>query len=160
MKWLAAILLAASAGRQTTVEVHQIPAGDWKYREVHLDRPGRIYASYEVLRGSPKVRAVLVPREDLDRMSDDLPGTILVTPEGPRGTFADRVRRSGDYAVVLDNQNGREAATVRLQVELDFTSGGEVGRLSPGRQLTVVAISCLAFFGIVGFSARRLLKAM
>jgi hypothetical protein len=156
------VLLAASAGSEVMDEVHQIPAGDWKYVEVALDRrPARISASYEVLSGSGRVRAALMLREDLERMSADLPGSILVTPEGSRGYFTDMVRRRGDYVVVLDNQDGRVAATVRLRVGLDFGAGGaEVGRLTPRRQFTVVAISCVAFLGIAGFSARRLLKEM
>jgi hypothetical protein len=35
-----------------------------------------------------------------------------------------------------------------------------VGRLTPQRQWTVVVISCVAFLGIVSYSARRLLRAM
>jgi len=125
-------------------------------------QPARISASYEVLSGSGKVRAALMLREDLERMSSDLPGSILLTPQGRRGYFADRVRRRGDYVVVLDNQDEREAATVRLRVGLDFRAGrgADVGRLTPRRQVTVVALSCVAFLGIVGFSARRLMKAM
>ena len=156
-------LPALSAAASEVVDgVHQIPAGDWKFVDVALhQRPARISASYEVLSGSGKVRAALMLREDLERMSGDLPGSILVTPEGRRGYFADRVRRRGDYVVVLDNQDGREAATVRLRVGLDFGARGvDVGRLTPQRQLVVVAISCVAFLGIVSFSARKLLKAM
>jgi len=156
-------LLAAPAGSELMDQVHQIPAGDWKYVEVALhQRPARISAGYEVLSGSGKVRAALMLREDLERMTPDLPGSILVTPEGRRGYFVDRVRRRGDYVVVIDNQNGREPATVRLRVALDYGSGKgpEVGRLTLRQELTVVAISSVAFLGIVGFSARRLLKAM
>jgi hypothetical protein len=154
-------LLAAAAASELMDEVHQIPAGDWKFVEVPLhQKPARISAGYEVLSGSARVRAALMLREDLERISPDLAGSILVTPEGRHGYFVDRVRRSGDYVVVLDNQDGREAATVRLRVGLDFGGRGEVERLTPRRQLTVVAISCVAFLGIVGFSARRLLQAM
>jgi len=161
---LASIMpLAAPAGSEVMDEVHQIPAGDWKYVEVPLHRkPARISASYEVLSGPGSVRVALMLREDLERMDPDLPGSILATPEGRRGYFTDRVRRMGDYVVVLDNQDGRQAATVRLRVGLDFGAGrgGEVGQLTPRRQLIVVAISCVAFLGIVGFSARRLIQAM
>jgi hypothetical protein len=157
------VLLAASAPSVLTNEEQTVPAGDWKYIEVPLhQRAARISASYEVLNGSGRVRMALMLRDDLERMSADLPGSILVTPEGRRGFFADRVRRLGDYVVVLDNQDGRQAARVRLRVGLDFGAGreAEVGRLTPRRQLTVVAISCVAFLGIVGFSAQRLLKSM
>jgi len=157
------LLLAASAATELANEVETIPTGDWKYIDVPLhDRAARIIASYEVLSGSSQVRMALMLHEDLDRMGSDLPGTILATPAGRRGYFADPVRRIGDYVVVLDNLEGRQAARVRLRVALDFGAGhrSEVGRLSPRRQLTVVAISCVAFFGIVAFSARRLRRAM
>jgi hypothetical protein len=157
------VLLAASAVSELTNEEQLVPAGDWKYIDVPLHRrAARISASYEVLSGSGKVRMALLLHDDLARMSPDLPGSILVTPEGRRGYFADHVRRLGDYAVVLDNQDGRLAARVQLRVGLDFGVGreAEVGRLSPRRQITVVAISCVAFLGIVGFSAQRLLKSM
>jgi hypothetical protein len=155
------VLLAALANTELINEVHQIPAADWKYVEIPLhQKPARISASYEVLSGSRKVRAALMLREDLERMDEDLPGSIAITAEGLSGRLTDTVRRSGDYVIVLDNQEGRLPATVRLRVALDFGGGAEVGRLTPRRQFTVVAISCMAFLGIVGFSTRRLLKAM
>ena len=156
------VLLAASASEFTNQE-QIVPAGDWKYIDVPLhQKAARIVASYEVLNGAPTVRMALMLHEDLDRMSSDLPGAILATPEGKRGFFADPVRRVGDYAIVLDNQEGRQAARVRLRVDLDFGTGreSEVGRLAPRRQITVVAVSCVAFLGIVAFSAQRLRKAM
>ncbi len=156
------VLLAASSVSELTNEEETVPAGDWKYIDVPLhQKAARITASYEVLSGSGSVRMALMLREDLDRVGEDLPG-IFVTPEGRRGFFRDRVRRLGDYVVVLDNQAGRQAAKVHLRVWLDFGDGkeSEVGRLTPRRQLTVVAISCVAFLGIVGFSAQRLLKSI
>ena len=162
--WTASILLlAASTASEFTNEVETVPAGDWKYIEIPLhQKSARILASYEVLSDAGHVRMALMLREDLERMSPDLPGSILATPQGRRGYFADAVRRVGDYVVVLDNQEGRQAARVRLRVSLDFGAGreSEVGRLTPRRQFTVVAISCAAFFGIVAFSARRLRRAM
>ena len=157
------VLLAASATSEFTTEEGTVPAGDWKYIDVPLHpKAARIIASYEVLNGAGNVRMALMLHEDLDRMSSDLPGVILATPEGKRGFFADPVRRVGDYVIVLDNQGGKQAARVRLRVDLDFGTGreSEVGRLTPRRQLTVVAVSCVAFLGIVAFSAQRLRKAM
>jgi hypothetical protein len=157
------VLLAASAASEFTNEEQTVPAGDWKYIDVPLhQKAARIIASYEVLNGTGHVRMALMLHEDLDRMSSDLPGAILATPDGKRGFFADPVRRVGDYVIVLDNQEGRQAARVRLRVDLEFGTGreSEVGRLTTRRQLTVVAISCVAFLGIVAFSAQRLRKAM
>lgn len=157
------LLLASSAATELTNEIQTIPAGDWKYIDVPLhEKSARIIASYEVLNGSGQVRMALMLHEDLERMNSDLPGTILATPEGRRGFFADPVKRIGDYVIVVDNQDGRQAAQVHLRVALDYSSGrgSEVGRLSPRRQITVVAISCVAFLGIVAFSAQKLRKAM
>ncbi len=144
-------------------DVHQIPAGDWKYVEIPLHgKPARISANYEVLSGSNHVRMSLMLHQDLEWMNSDGPGSILSTPEGARGNFADRIRRFGDYVIVLDNREGRRPASVRLRVNLDFSSFGrsDIGRLSPRRQLIVIAVSCVAFLGIVGFSANRLRRAM
>jgi hypothetical protein len=157
------LLLASAAGNELIDDVHQIPAGDWKYVEISLHRkPALISANYQVLNGSNRVRMALMLHQDLEWMNSDLPGSILTTPEGPRGILIDSVRRLGEYVVVLDNRDGRRSATVRLRVNLDFSGGGEsgVGRLSPRRQVIVIAVSCVAFLGIVGFSARRLRKAM
>jgi len=154
------LLLAASAGSEVVDEIHQIPAGDWKYREIHLQRPARVSAGYQVLEGSPKVRLALMLREDLERMREDLPGSIALTPEGRSGYFIDSMRRRGEYVVVLDNQGGRQAATVHLRVWLDFASGAEARSLSPRRQFTVVAISLAVFFSIVTYSGRRLWRTV
>lgn len=121
MAFACMLLLAASPRSEVVDEVHQIPAGDWKFKEIHLrQEPARISASYEVLEGSTKVRLALMPHEDLERMSEDLPGSIAITGEGRSGSFVDRIRRRGDYVVVLDNEGGKQAATVHLRVWLDF----------------------------------------
>lgn len=156
------LLLASAAGNDLSDQIHQIPAGDWKYVEVPLHQhPARISASYEVLDGSGRVRMLWMLREDLQWMESD-PGAILSTPEGRRGYFTDPVRRLGDYVVVLDNREGRRYSTVRLHIGLDTSAGGAsgVGTLSPPRQLVVILVSCVGFLGIVAFSARRLRKAM
>ena len=163
--WLLAflLLLPASTGNQIVDEVQQIPAGDWKYREIDLHRfPGRVSANYEVLSPQGNVRAALMLHEDLERMDSDLSGSIVDTPLGRRGEFTDGVRRRGDYVVVLDNLDGRQAVTVRLRVWVDFGAGPgyDVGQLTPQRRLVIMGLSFAVFLGIVGFSARRLLREM
>ena len=68
----------------------------------------------------------------------------------------------GQYAVVIDNRLGGLEAAAHLRVSLDFGGrpGPEVTRLSPGRQLTVIAITFAVFFAIVSYSARRLLQGI
>jgi len=150
----------AAPGSELIDEVQTVPAGDWAFRDVQLRKqPARISASFEVLEGSTQVRLALSPREDVDRISEDLSASIAASGEGRAGTIEDSIRRRGDYAVILDNRDGKQAAKVRLRVWLDW-NGPDVRSLIPRRRLTVVAISCVAFLGIVGFSAQRLRKAI
>jgi hypothetical protein len=158
------LLLAASTRGEIADEVCRIPAGRWRYVPVELRQaPARISASYEVEDGSARVRLALMQSEDLERLRDELPhGHIAATPPGRRGLLADRFDRRGDYVVVVDNREGSREATVHLRVWVDFGAGRgpEVTGLSPGRQLTVVALSLAVFAGIVTYSSRRLWRAV
>jgi hypothetical protein len=141
-------------------DVHQIPAGDWKYVDIPLHaKPARISANYVALNGASHVRMAFVLRQDLEWMNSDAPG-ILSTPQGPRGAFTDPLQRVGDYAIILDNREGRRPASVQLHVSLDFSGSSGVGQTSPRRQLIVIAVSCVAALGLVSFSANRLRRAM
>jgi hypothetical protein len=160
---LAALLLLAPVAGEAVDGKYDIPAGDWKYADVPPhSSPAHISANYEVLSGSGRVRMLLMPREDLQFLSSGDSSGIVTTPEGRRGFFTDPVRRLGDYVIVLDNRDGRRYATVQLHISLDYGSKDEkdVGQLTAQRQFTVIAISCVAFMGIIGLSARRLRKSM
>lgn len=63
--------------------------------------------------------------------------------------------------MVVDNRGpSGKAASVHLRVSLSFEGGAEprVRTLSPLRQIVVVAISFVVFFGIVLYAGRRLLR--
>jgi hypothetical protein len=88
---------------------------------------------------------------------------MAATTPGASGRIRYRVRTPGDYVVVIDNRGGdARPAEARLRVALDFElqSGPEVTLLSPGRQFAVILISFAVFFGIVSYSARRLLRGI
>ena len=156
----AILLLAASTPTTFVHDEMTVPAGNWRYIDVPLhDKAARIFATFTVVRGSDRVRLALVERRDLDTTSEDPPTGFTSSPEGIAGRVDDTIRRRGDYAVVLDNRNGKRDATVRLHVWLDWDAP-DVKLLLPRRQLTVIAVSCVAFLGIVAFSAQRLLKSM
>ena len=111
--------------------------------------------------GSRDIRAALLRREDLDRLRKDHPyGVLAATSPGPSGRFRYYVRDPGDYAVVLDNRDSDQPATIRLRVWLDFAGppGYDGQSLSPQRRLGVILVSFAIFFGIVTWSARRLLQ--
>jgi len=156
----AILLLAASAATEFANDEQTVPAGNWRYIDVPLhEKAARISTSFEVLRGSGHVRLALVAREDLDTTSDDPPQGFAATGTGRAGAIEDTIRRRGDYVVVLDNREGKQDATVRLHIWLDW-DGPDVQKLIPRKQLTVVAVSCVAFLGIVAFSAQRLRRAL
>jgi len=161
--WL--LVLAVSTSVNLVDEVYQIPAGEWRYVEVSLQqRPALVSAAYDVRVGSDQVRLVLMRREDLDRLRDDLPhGFLTMTPPGAAGHFAYQVRQPDDYVVLVDNRAApSRSATVHLRITLDFAAQSvpQEYSLPAERRLTIVLISLAVFAGIATYSARRLLRAM
>ncbi|HTP35895.1 MAG TPA: hypothetical protein VMJ75_27160 [Candidatus Acidoferrales bacterium] len=151
------LLLAATTRVDLADEDYQIPAGDWKWIEVDLrQQPAEVIANYAVMSGSEKVRIALITRDDLDNLQEK--ELITATPRGRAGAFAYRVPNRDSYAILVDNRADKEhAAVVRLHVSLDFARTTAL-QLSRERRVTVVAISFLAFFAVVTYSARKLLK--
>jgi hypothetical protein len=163
------ILLAVSTHVDLVNEVVRIPAGDWRYVEVGLkQRPAFVSSDYTVEPGSGEVRLALVERDRLERLGGKagrgaLPdGELAITAPGRSGRLRYRAQVRGEYAVVIDNRLGAREAAAHLHVSLDFGGrpGPEVTRLSPVRQLTVIAITFAVFFAIVSYSARRLLQGI
>jgi hypothetical protein len=158
------ILLAASTSVELVDEVYHIPPAEWKYVEVNLrQNPALVVAAFDVQSGSEKVRLALMTRADLERLREDVPhGLLAVTEIGKSGGFNFRVRRPGDYVLVVDNRSNKtQSAAVHLRIALDFaaTSGPIVTSLGSRRQLTVIVLAFAFFFGVVTFSARKLLRA-
>jgi hypothetical protein len=157
---LAFILLLAASRIELVDEVYRIPAAEWRYVPLGLNQqPALVIARYEVTSGPGSLRLALLRNEDIEKLRAGSPHSVMdVTGEGQSGTLNYQVREPGDYALVIDNQ-GNAPASVRTRVWLDFARRGPaVTQLSPIRQLTIVLISFAVFFGIVTFSARRLLK--
>lgn len=158
-----ALLLASSTRVEMFDETPTIPRGKWQYFPVNLrQQPATIEASFEVQSGSTQVRLALLTQADEERMDADAPyGVLAATPMGARGSLRFRVRGPDDYAIVVDNRDGDRDTTVRVRASLDFARmGPDVTRASPQRQITVIALSFLFFFGVVTYSARRILRAI
>jgi hypothetical protein len=162
----AVVLLAAAASTHVQLidETVRVPAGDWRYVEVALkQRTAFVSADYQVKSGSPNIRLALLHRDDLERMRTELPeGALAVTQQAPSGRIRYRVPERGVYVVLIDNRASSRPAATQLLVSLDFgpRPGPPVTRLSPQRQITVIAISFGVFFAIATYSARRLLRGM
>ncbi|HEV3199585.1 MAG TPA: hypothetical protein VGZ73_16895 [Bryobacteraceae bacterium] len=157
------VMLAASTVAPVVDEVYQIPANDWRYVELGLNqKPAMVHAHYAVESGPPQVRLALMRREDVERLRAGLPhGVIEETEPAASGSFHPHPRGPGEYVVVVVNE-ADGPASVRLKVWLDFAvrPGPEVIQLSTQRQLVVILLSFATFFGIVTWSARRLLRGI
>jgi hypothetical protein len=158
------ILLAASTSVELVDEVYRIPSSEWKYVEVNLrQNPARVDASFDVQSGSETVRLALMTRAALENLRADLPhGLLAVTAAGKSGALHFRVRQPGDYVLVVDNRaRTARPAAVHLRISLDFAApaGPQITRLAPQRQLTVIVLAFAFFFGVVTWSARKLLHA-
>jgi hypothetical protein len=165
MKLLACVLLLASSARVELLdETPTIAREKWNYFEVNLrQRPATVEASFEVQSGAKQVRLALMTHADEERLHEGEPhGVLAATPLGSRGSLTFDVRRPDDYAIVVDNREGDRATTVRVRVALDFgrAPAPDVTRASPERQVIVVALSFAFFFGVVTYSARRILRAI
>jgi hypothetical protein len=159
------LLLAASTSVDLVDDLYQIPAGEWKYVEVDLrQRPAAISANFDLKNGSAQVRLALMTRADLDHLRGNLPyGVLAMTQAGQRGGFVFRVRERGDYVLVVDNRSAKSAAaSVHLFISLDFADTRVPGitQLDPQRQVTVILLSFAFFFGVVTYSARKLLRGV
>src|ERR1700724_3528626 len=97
------LLLAASTSVQLVDEVYQIPRAEWRYVELGLrQQPAFVSASFDVESGSRQVRLALMTSDDLDHLRHDLPhGVMAVTAAGHTGQLVYRVRRPGDYVIVV-----------------------------------------------------------
>jgi len=156
------VFLAASTTVQLVDEVYRIPAREWRWVPVSLrQQPALITAVYRAQDGPTQIRLRLIRRADLDKFREGLPpGVIAATAFGANGSLAHPIAVPGDYVILVENE-GDTPARVRLRIALDFSRAGpRVTRLTPQRQFTVIAISFAVFFGIVTWSARRLLRAV
>jgi hypothetical protein len=152
------LLLAGSTTVELVDQSYEVPPFEARYNEVPLQHdPAVISAAYESSSGSADVKLELMRRQDLDLAhADPSRGYVATTAAGASGRLAYRVTQPGEYVIVVYNL-AAVPAVVHVRVWLEFR---DVMRISPQRQLTVIAISFAFFLGIVTFSARRLLRAV
>jgi hypothetical protein len=160
---LTLLLLAAATRVELVDEVYTIPPTEWRYVEVQLRQtPVAVNCNFRVVSKDAQVRVALLSKGDLDRLRLDQPhGFLAATQPSSSGILSYHLQRAGEYAVVVDNRALRAPVRVHLQVVLDFSGRPEqgVGYLSRERRLAVILISFAVFFGIVTWSARKLLRA-
>jgi hypothetical protein len=159
----AALLLLFASGSQLLLdEIFQVPAGEWRYVSLALKEvPVTVECDARVMSEGGVVRVALVNQEGLDDLKRGDRSPLASGATLRQGKFQRVVSVADEYAVVLEN-TGRAAATVRLEVSLDFSARGrpQAQYLSHERRLGVILISSTVFLAIVGYSARKLLGVM
>ena len=157
-------MLAAPSSVELVDETYRVPANEWRYVELSLkQRPALLEAVVNARGRADDVRLALLRRGDLDRLRRDEPhGVLAAAGPGNSSRLQFYLRDPGEYAVILDNRDGDVSAAIHLRVWLDFgwKPGPPVTYLPPRRQVTVIAISFAVFFGIVSWSAHRLMRGM
>jgi hypothetical protein len=159
------LLLAASSSVELFDETVTIARGKWNFFDVIplRQRAATVDARFQVLSGPKQVRLALMTHRDAEHMDAEDPyGVLIATHLAARGTLTYRASRPDDYVLVVDNRDGTVAATVRVQASLDFgpPRAPEAIQATPARQITVIVLSFLFFFGVVTYSARRILRAL
>jgi hypothetical protein len=157
LAWL--LLLAASGQVVLTDDVYQIPPGEWRWVRFAIGhRPATVECRFTML-GSGEAQAELVSQTQLELIRQHKAHDSLASTDTARAAgFSQFIEEPGEYAVVLENP-GASPAAVRLTVAMSF--GQPASRyLSRDRQLTVIVVSFVLFFGIVTLSTRALLRAM
>jgi len=156
MLLLAWLFLQAVTSVQLVDEVYDIPTDNWRYAELGLNqKPALVIARFDVTPPVQKARLSLMTGDELQKLqAGQSPADLSSTPLLTQGTLVYNVPVAGDYVIVIDNR-GQPAAQVRLRVRLDFPT---VSQLPREKQLAVILISCAAFFVVVTWSARRLLR--
>ena len=157
------LLLATPAAVELLDEIPTIAAGKWNFYPVNLrQQPARVDASFDVESKTGEVKLALLTHADAQRLFEEMPhGVLAATGAGRHGSLSFRVPRTGDYDIVVDNRDGNHDVSVRVRASLEF-GAPEPAAVTPSRtrQLTVVLLSFAFFFGVVTYSARRILRAI
>jgi hypothetical protein len=159
------LVLWANAPRVDVVdEIYTIPPSEWRYVPMELKQtPVGLHCDFEVLGKASEVHVALLNQANLERLRADQPHGILAdAPPEVRGSFSYVVQAPAEYAIVVDNRAPHAPVRVRLRISLDFSGRPVQGvrYLSHERRLAVILISFAAFFGIVTWSARKLLATI
>jgi len=157
---LACLLTLTAATRVLLVdEVYSIPADQWRYVELgSKQQPALVVAHFDAPE-SDSLAASLMRLSDVENLRQGLPhGFVTGVGPGHTGTLRAQVA-PGDYVIVLDNQTkGGRAATAHLRVWMDFSMAPAFTMLPRSRQVTVIVISLVVFFAIVGYALRKMWK--
>lgn len=143
-----------------------LPPGEFRVLDLHVPQtPLRVDAAFRVMEnqavsGSAAVRMELLPRAALRAMQQGLAHQALaVTADGSSGKFTSTIEDPGAYRIVITNRDKVTPAMIALSLSTDLNAAVAATELSPTRRITVIAVSFLIFFAMVGYSGWKLRKS-
>ncbi len=151
-----ALLLMLAAPHQVPIDLTFEIAAEWKFVKVRVDRPGSyIRGDYEVTEGQSGIRVFLLRERDLEaHRAGHNYRWLAKTPFDSGGRFHQVLQEAGEYAIVIESEDGRRPAKVHLKVEIE--SERTVWELPAWRRALVVTLSLGVFLAIVVYSAKKL----
>ena len=154
--------LAASADNPPFL----LPPGEFRILDLSVPQtPLRVDAAFRLVEnqtvsGSAAVRMELLPRAALRAMQQGMAHQALaVTPEGSSGKFTSTIEDPGAYRLVITHRNLAAPVMVALSLSTDLNADVAATELPPSRRITVIGISFLIFFAMVGYSGWKLRKS-
>lgn len=136
---------------------------DYRWVPVVVRRiPTLIDCSFDVVTGSPSVRAELVSERDFALFARQRPyETLESTETGRSGHFQRLMETPGRYRVLIRNRAGAApvAVSVVVRTEVDPQTADVSASVSPLRRFVVILASLMVFSATVTWSGRRLLNA-
>ncbi len=168
--WLPALLLLSamsSLAGSADNPPFLLPPGEFRVQDLHVPQtPLRVDAAFRVVEnqttvsGGAAVRMELLPRAALRAMQQGMAHQALaVTPEGSSGKFTSTIDDPGAYRLVITNRNLAAPVMVALSLSTDLNADVAATELPPSRRITVIGISFLIFFAMVGYSGWKLRKS-
>jgi hypothetical protein len=143
---------------QLVDEQVEIAANEWGFVDFALkQQSARVRCSFETVPRGAEVQVALVRAAELDELRAGAPLHSAV--RAAAGTFEAHTRQTGEYAIVLDNRGRERPVQILLRIDLDFGVPAAATYADPRRQLGAILLSFTIFFGVVTYSARRLLAA-
>ncbi len=158
---MALFLLATGATAESAQFI--LAPGEFRVMELHVPQtPLRVEAAYQILPapGSPAIHMELLPKGALRAMlRGDAHEALAATAAGASGTFRKVIEEPGDYRLIVSNRVNAGPATLILNYRTSLNADTVATELSPARRGTVIVISFILFFAMVGYSGWKLKRS-
>ncbi len=160
------LLLLTGQARGVTLmdDVVTIPGGQWRSVPIQLkQQSGVVRCSFRLIHGSAGVRAVILTRDQANRLREEAAHSVLAgTGYAREAEFVVPVMAPGEYELVIDNNlDRRDAAELHLSVALAFgdSQALRVRNVEPEKRALILWLSGCYLAAMAWFSGLRLRRA-